>query len=631
MEKAKQLLFIGILMMLINAKSLAGFLEMPNITEVPDLKRESLLKDLSVPSVRYRDPDPESGPRLNVTKFKLQGIVEYPDLGITKRAIEKLIERHRLQLMQEYLLLPSGYTETEIDEVIDMLVAIEKETLDRHVSDLELQKLVWLIREQRLKRGITLGTIETVADKITQFYRDRGFILATAYIPEQEIRDGVVTLTLLLGTLGEVAVQNNEMYDTDHITSVFDDALTLPITSAMVEENIYLINDFPGLNVLGLFEPGSQVGDTRLNLEVKQERRYFANIRYDNHGSNDTGEQRLYADVLLNNLIGLADTLHIGVLNSFSPENTTYYQVRYAFNLFSPRWQLAFGATQNQFVLAQNSADFLATLKLSGETQQTNVSISYKLKRSRVENYTFEFIRENVTSDLQLGSVPDPSGLLDDEINNNKLLFSYDVLQESRQILHQGFVTVTSGEFVEGADLGQDDKFSILQSNYTLLSFFQMPFFDARTRVIVRTSLQLTESALSSISQFSLGGPTRARGYPVDQFSADSAVFLGADWVLNFPSWLNFRISESRTVKDIMQPFLFFDAAYGIKKALQTGDEDSKAALYDIGMGLRIFYLNTFQGNLQFAFPISHDFTDKELKDPDDGVRLVFDLQYSFR
>ncbi|MCP4488283.1 MAG: ShlB/FhaC/HecB family hemolysin secretion/activation protein, partial [Gammaproteobacteria bacterium] len=50
------------------------------------------------------------------------------------------------------------------------------------------------------------GQIETVADRITQFYRQRGFHLAKAYIPKQEARDGVVTLALLLGSLGEVEV-----------------------------------------------------------------------------------------------------------------------------------------------------------------------------------------------------------------------------------------------------------------------------------------------------------------------------------------------------------------------------------------------------------------------------------------
>ena len=622
--------FLLVFGLCLSLESWAGFLEMPEITEVPDLERKSMLKDLSVPSVRDRDPDPEAGPRLNVEKFKLQGIVEYPELGITKADIEKLIEGIRSDLMEEYKVLPSGFTSSELEEVSDLLVEIEEETMDRHVTDLEVQKLVWLVREQRSKRGITLGTIETIADRITQFYRERGFILAKAYIPKQEVRDGIVTLTLLLGTLGEVEVHGNEMYDTDIISSVFDDDLTQPVTSDVIEENIYLINDYPGLAVMGFFEPGSQVGDTRLNLNVRGEQRYYATIRIDNHGTDETGRQRLYGEVLVNNLLGAADQLHIGALRAFSPSNTTYWLLRYSFDLFNPRLRLALGRTQNQFVVEQHNSEFLSQLNINGVTELTDAVLTYKLKRSRVENYNVGFAWEHISSDLQLGDIPDPGGLLDDEVTNYKLLFNFDVLQESSRILHQGLVAYVSGRFDKGNDFGQDDTFDILISDYTLLTFLTIPYTDIDTRLILRSSVQLTESALSSVSQIFLGGPTRARGYPVNQFSADSALYVGVDWIFNLPSWLDFNFTNTKSLKDFTQPFVFADAAYGIKNAFKVDGKDSEATLYDLGIGFRIFYLSQLQGNLQFAYPISSSFTDELLATPSDNVRVVFDLQYGF-
>ncbi|VAW68245.1 hypothetical protein MNBD_GAMMA10-3065, partial [hydrothermal vent metagenome] len=126
--KIKQHLFFGFSMFFMPFMAWAGFFEMPDITQFPELKRESLLQDMDIPSVRDRDPDPESGSRLNVRQFKLQGIVEFPELGITKKNIDKQIERIRFELMQEYELLESGYTQVEVNEVIDLLVDIEKET-----------------------------------------------------------------------------------------------------------------------------------------------------------------------------------------------------------------------------------------------------------------------------------------------------------------------------------------------------------------------------------------------------------------------------------------------------------------------------------------------------------------------
>ncbi|HED33334.1 MAG TPA: hypothetical protein ENJ08_03830, partial [Gammaproteobacteria bacterium] len=102
--------------LVLSVEATAGFLEMPEITEMPEFERKSMLRDLDIPSVRDRDPDPESGPRLNVERFKLQGIVEYPELGITKADIDELIEGIRFDLMEEYRVLESGFTASELEE-----------------------------------------------------------------------------------------------------------------------------------------------------------------------------------------------------------------------------------------------------------------------------------------------------------------------------------------------------------------------------------------------------------------------------------------------------------------------------------------------------------------------------------
>jgi len=624
-------LYLLAILMCLPVISWAGFLEMPEITEMPDFERKSMLKDLDIPSVRDRDPDPDSGPRLNVERFKLQGIVEYPELGITKEDIDKLIEGIRFELMQEYKVEKSGFTKTELEDVSNLLVEIEEETLERHVSDLEVQKLVWLIREQRSSRGITLGTIETVADRITQFYRERGFILAKAYIPQQEVRDGIVTLTLLLGSLGEVEVSGNELYDSQYLASTFDNMLTMPVTSTAIEENLYLLNDYPGILTTGFFQPGAQVGDTKLNLDVKAEKAYDVNVRLDNHGSEQTGEYRLYAEGLWNNPLGNADQLHLATLLTASPSNTLYGQLRYATRILSPRFSMSFGAASNDFVLGPGNSESINNLKLEGKTQQADVTFTYRFKRSRTQNYYGELLSEKVKSIIRLGALPDAGDVgLDDVIKNTSLVFRYDILDEESKILHQGDVKLTSGNFEQGAEIGQDEKYDILNANYTLLTFFQLPYFESNTRFIYRTSLQYASSPLSSISQFSLAGPTKVRGYPVNQFSADNAIYMGVDWVFDAPDFFDLSIGSSN-LRTMTSPFLFLDASWGEVISLIDTQENSTGQLMDVGFGFQFSYLNNIKGNIQFAFPVSEEFTSSDIEVPDDSFKLVFDFQYSFR
>ena len=609
----------------------AGFFEMPEITEMPQLERKSLLKDLDIPSVRDRDPDPEAGPRLNIEKFKLEGIVEYPELGITKADIETLIEEIRFDLMEEFKIEESGFTKSELEEVSNLLVEIEEETLDRHVTDLEVQKLIWLVREQRSRRGVTLGQIETVADRITQFYRQRGFILAKAYIPEQQVRDGIVTLTLLLGKLGEVEVHDNALYNKEILSSTFDDVLTNPVTSSVIEENLYLINDYNGIFTTGFFQPGSQVGDTKLNINVVSENRYEANIRLDNHGSEQTGEYRQYVEAFWNNPTGNADQFKVATLLTIKPNNTTYFQLRYSTKLFSPRLNFGIGVSNNDFVLGPGNSETINNLGIFGETIQSDVTFTYSFKRSRTASYYGDLIYDQIESQTRLGAVGganDPS--LDDIVNNLSLKFRYDVLNEDDKILHQGDVSLVSGDFEKGAEPGQDENYAILSLNYSLLTFWKVPFFDANSRIIYRYSMQMANSGLSSINQYSLAGPTKVRGYQANQFSADNAVYTGVDWLFDSPELFDMTIGDIN-LKNILKPFLFLDAAWGEVVSLVDGVDDDTGSLYGAGFGFQFSYKNQVNGNLQFAFPLKEKFSAIDISVPDESARLVFDFQYSFK
>lgn len=609
----------------------AGFLEMPEITELPQLERKSLLKDLDIPGVRDRDPDPESGPRLNITRFKLEGIVEYPELGITSADIESLIEGIRFDLMDEFKVLESGFTEAELEDVSELVGEIEEETIGRHVTELEVQKLVWLIREQRQKRGVTLGQIEAVADRITQFYRERGFILAKAYIPQQEVRDGIVTLTLLLGALGEVEVSNSTLYDSVYLASSFDDLLARPVTSSVIEEKLYLVNDYPGVSVAGFFEPGAQVGDTKLNLNVNSEKSYNANIRFDNHGSEQTGEYRFYSEVFWENPLGNADQLHLALLYTIEPNNSEFGQLRYSTRLFSPRFTIAFGVSKNDFVLGPGNSESINNLKLFGETTQSDITLNYRFKRSRTSSYYGDLVFSKIESQLRIGAFEDngDSGL-DDEVTNTSLVFTYDVLNEASKILHQGDVKFTSGEFEKGVEVGQDEKYQILNTHYSLLTFFELPSMGASTRVILRADLQYTDSALSSINQFSLAGPTRVRAYPNSQFSSDFGFYAGLDWVFNAPAFLDVEFAGSN-LQQILQPFVFLDIAQGETVSLLQGVDGTTGKLIGAGFGVQFSYKNQLRGNFQLAFPTEESFSSESITVPEDSSRLVFDFQYSFR
>ena len=623
----------------------AGFLEMPDTTEVPEFERESLLLDMDIPALRDRDPNPEAGPRLNIKEFRVQGLVEYPELNITREKIINQVEKIRFDMMEEGAQLGSGYTVSELEELSDLIAEIEKETGERHVGPVEVQRLVFLIREQRRQRGITVGMIEVVADTITRYYRERGFILAKAYIPKQHVRDGVVTITLLLGQLGEVEVKNNKRYSEKLIKRVFDKSLAKPVVNEYVEESLYLINDLAGLSASGYFEAGSQVGDTKLNINVNSERRYAANMRLDNHGSDKTGEFRAYSDFYLNNPLGIGDQLQLGVLGSFDPENSLYGSLRYSLPVYTPKLGFSVGVSSNDFVSATTGSTLDSNFEITGKSLVTEGAFTYKLNRSRKKNRSIVLGISDIKSEIEFGDILNAG--TEKTVRKVDLTYNFDVLNEQKRILHQGGITLTASDFVEGAEEGQDLSPGILSVDYSRLSFVRMPFLAKDSKWILRGSGQFSDASLSEVLQFGLAGPTKARGFEINEFYADDAVFVGSDLVFSGPSLGGYTIAGEK-FENVIQPFLFFDMAYGRNNAIVEDDEDVTTHLIDAGAGIKIVFTDGLRGNLSIAFPVSaaNSALDKQEKldaednagenseaidyVPGDGAKLYFDLQYGF-
>lgn len=599
-----------------------GFLEMPDTTVVPEFTEGSLLLDLDIPGVRERDPDPRAGPRLNVTEFRLQGIVEFPKLGITRAAIQKHVEKIRFELMREDLKTDFGdFTLDELGEIGSLLMEIEKDTLDEHVGPLEVQKLVFLVRDQVRRRGVTLGMIETVALTITQFYRERGFILAKAFIPKQKVRDGIVSITLLLGELGHVAVEGDKRVSTKLIGRAFKRDLNQPVTNTAIDETLYLVNDIPGLSAQGYFSVGQQVGDTLMTVKVQEEKWTTINFRLDNHGSKNTSEHRAYADIYVHNPLGIGDELQVAVLNSYNPDSSTYGSLRYSSMLYTPRLRGGIGFSTNDFV-SRNILQSRNTF-FSGESNVADVFIAYHLKRGRKKNFSFDLTYTDIDTILDTNS-----NVTQENAKKTSLGFSFDTLNEKLRQLYIGKVTLhKSDTFESGGFLGDVvDSDSFVTVDLSTLAFFTLPWTRYDTRFLIKNSLQYSGDSLSNLNQLNLTGPSRARGFAMNGFQVDDGVFIGIDWIFNFHRGLEKKIFGP-TADRVLQPFLYLDGAYGYVNPVSQNDIKITGQLSNFGVGIRA----NFKG-LNASFSWSQVLSDKidTIDEPTEISGLYFEMQYSF-
>ena len=414
----------------------AGMLDMPDVRDSSSLKGKSVYENTDIPPVRERDPNPQGGTRVWVLKIKLQGVVDHPKYGITKKALEEYAEKIRHDAMREDELLKYGYSLEDLGKIADLMVDIDAGRNMEQVTEPDLQRLIWLVRELKEKRGLTLVNIEDIADKLTNYYREHGFFLTKVYVPAQQVRKGVVVLNVLEGKLGKVTVENNVDYDENVIKLAFNDLLYQPVTDKEIEQRLYLLNDFPGLDVYGYFKAGDQVGDTWLNLQVRGEEKWSAVARVDNHGSDLTGRQRVYAEYSAYNPLKVADSLTVGILKTFNPDNSTYGVLRYRLPLGLEQLHLGLNYSRNQFATKVDVLDF------TGDTRVAEMVFDYAFVRRKEMNFFTNISMARKKSNLTADKI---SGDFGDTVRDYNLGLRFDTLDTQANTLHQVNASITKG------------------------------------------------------------------------------------------------------------------------------------------------------------------------------------------
>ena len=609
---------------LINLNASAAVLEMPDVRDSTPLKGKSVYENIDIPPVRERNPNPEAGPRVWVLQIKLQGVVDRAKFGILKTELESYAEKLRSGIMKEAELLKYGYSLEDLGKIADLMVDIDAGKDLEQVTEPDVQRLLWLVRELKESRGLTMANIEDIAAKLTNYYRERGFFLARVYVPQQEVRRGVVVLAVLEGTLGTVTISGNQHYDSAMFAKAFDNLLYQPVTEQEIEQKLYLLNDFPGLDIYGYFKAGDQVGDTWLNLTVRGETRMAAIARYDNHGSDLTGRQRLYGEAQFHNPLNLADNLSFSVLKTFEPDEALYGALRYRLPVYSEAYHVGLSYSRNQFATVINILEF------TGDTAIAELGFDVTHVRRKEKNLTSSLSYARKDSDLI-----DTTAIVDlsDLVQTLTLGVRFDALNSQSKILNQVSASVTGGEVLESQTLiqsGEDKQsFSKMNADYSILAFLTIPWVEASSRLIFKSTLQYSADTLPPVEQYSIAGPNKVRAYEITQFSADSGIYAGIDWIFNFPGFLDFNVTELMPFSSIVQPFVFLDYSYGELNQL-TGSGVNTGELSGYGFGFQLNYKNKISGNLQFAFPIDYSFNQESISTPDEDLRIIADVQYVF-
>lgn len=113
------------------------------------------------------------------------------------------------------------------------------------------------ITEPYIGQALALPLLESAAQAVTDYYRKKGYTLASAYVPQQDVKFGVVELAVLEGRIGDITVSGNKYYSSSFIKGHFAQAMEENVArNNSLERGLLLLNEYPGLKTSATLEPG---------------------------------------------------------------------------------------------------------------------------------------------------------------------------------------------------------------------------------------------------------------------------------------------------------------------------------------------------------------------------------------
>lgn len=226
---------------------------------------------------------------------------------------------------------------------------------------------------------LTLEQLRGMAAKIADHFHRHGYFVAQAYLPAQDIKDGIVTIAVIDGRYGKVTLNNQTNLSSDLADTLLGGLNNgAIIASAPLESRLLLLADVPGVKVKSTLVPGASVGASDLIVDLTPGERVSGSVDADNAGNRYTGQYRAGATVNLNDPSGHGDVASLRVLTAGSGLN-------YARASYQAQFGKAKAGVAYSYLRYKLGREF-APLQANGTARVASIYASYPLIRSRNNN-----------------------------------------------------------------------------------------------------------------------------------------------------------------------------------------------------------------------------------------------------
>jgi hemolysin activation/secretion protein len=384
---------------------------------------------------------------------------------------------------------------------------------------------------QFVGKPLDTSNLRDLLNTVEEVYRRAGYAAVVAYLPEQQVRDGVVEIAIVEGRLGKVTVDTAGMRQlkpaaVDRILGTLQGGV--PITERELERRLLLLQDLNGVTAVNSeLKPGSVIGEGDLNVKVEDSAvQLRASVDLDNGGSEATGRLRAGANIRYNNPLGIGDQLGVRLLVQEN-ELTVLGRASYILPVGSYGTKVGIGYTRVTYELGGSFSNLLAT----GQADSYSAFATHPFVRSRNANLFGQLVADHkLLSDTVAATTP--------ATQNNKRVTSAKVglfgdYRHANGSLSLGSMLLTAGTVdirsldelrADQAGPGTDGRFA--KFNYELQTVQLLGDFNGQLSLSMLLLGQMANRNLTSAERLSLGGPSGVRAFPTGQLIVDEGMLF---------------------------------------------------------------------------------------------------------
>ncbi|EBA11187.1 putative hemolysin activator protein [Roseobacter sp. CCS2] len=428
--------------------------------------------------------------------------------------------------------------------------------------------------------------INAALEAVTFLYVDKGYVTARAYLPEQNIADRSLDITVVEGELAAVTFNGEDKPVWEAI--VFPNLIGKSANLREIEQGLEIIRSMPAYTATMEVSAGAEDGQSVLEVTAVAERPWTARIGANNQGTKGSGEYQGTVDLTYDHLLGLNESWSLSYTRGvetfpFSPDTGGAATENIGGSVRFPygRWTLTGNYKYSSY--ETDTVGPITTIGTDGWTHTVDVGLARVVHRNQNSKTTVSSTVEYRENANRIAEI---------EINaSSRTLASARLDLAHERSIWGGSLTARLGYEQGIAAFGAeepDDEFSSSDPQFELgdfeLSYFRPWQLDSGQ--ISYTGVlrgQYSDDALYGAYTLAIGGLSSVRGAKTLDFDAtDAGLFAGnagAVWRNDF-AWT----SKAGATKlfGSLQTYAALDAG-----TLRVDDSDQARPLVGSAVGVR--------------------------------------------